>query len=92
MTPLHRAACGTDTSVARALIAAGADPRARDGDGVTPLHLAGWEGAAELVDVLLAGGADVNVRDGRSLTPLWYAVRLDRVPAAKALRRRGGAE
>jgi ankyrin repeat protein len=44
------------------------------------------------VDVLLAGGADVNARDARSLTPLWYAVRLDRVPAAEVLRRRGGAE
>ena len=39
-TPLHLAATNPDTSAMKALIAAGANPNARDNDGATPLHMA----------------------------------------------------
>ena len=39
-TPLHLAATNPDISALKALLAAGAEPNARDGDGATPLHMA----------------------------------------------------
>jgi len=41
-----------------ALLAAGADPNARNKYGVTPLHTAVFVGGTEVVTVLLDGGAD----------------------------------
>jgi hypothetical protein len=62
----------------RALLAAGADPRAVDLDGATPLHVAA-DGQA--VRILIAAGADLNARTRDGISPLLYAGREDAVMA-----------
>ena len=59
-TPLH----GADAASVPLLLAAGADPAARDADGLVPLHLTQHE-------ALLGPGVDA--RDGHGLTPLHHA-------------------
>ena len=80
LTPLHRAAIcrPIDPEPFRVLLAAGADPNARDGIGETPLHFAarglGPEvDTSEVVALLLDAGADVNARDRFGLSPLHHA-------------------
>jgi uncharacterized protein len=56
--PLHSAVAADNDETARALLAAGADPNARQGGGFTPLHGAAQNGNRGLVEALLASGAD----------------------------------
>ena len=53
-----------------ALLAAGADPNARNNNGETPLHRAD---SANDVTPLLAAGANLNARDNVGETPLHEA-------------------
>lgn len=77
-TPLHVAAKSSYIAgVVEAILAAGADANARDGDGRTALHvvasryeLSGELRHIDIVRVLLQGGAEVNARDLQGLTPL----------------------
>jgi uncharacterized protein len=59
-TALMWAAAEGHAGVARALLEAGADLRARVPSGLTPLLFAVREGQSEVVRVLLKAGADVN--------------------------------
>lgn len=81
-TPLHSAA--ENPAAIQVLLAAGADPNARDRNGVVPLCLANEEGA----ELLLAAGADPKARDPDGYTPLhcWSHLnrRLDALIAAGA--------
>ncbi|HEY8345728.1 MAG TPA: ankyrin repeat domain-containing protein [Symbiobacteriaceae bacterium] len=54
-------------------VAAGANPEARDSDGVTALMLAAAADRPEVVRGLLSLGVDVNARDVRGWTALTYA-------------------
>lgn len=60
-------------ALVHALLAAGADPAARDSGGQTPLHWAAGTGCGECVRALIAAGAvvDAPADDGR--TPLFHA-------------------
>ena len=69
------AARAGDAAAARALLAAGADVDARQGDGATALHWAAHRGDLALADMLLAAGADVNAANALDATPLWLASR-----------------
>ncbi|MEO8595321.1 MAG: ankyrin repeat domain-containing protein [Candidatus Solibacter sp.] len=62
-------------AVARALLAAGADPNlaAANALGVSPLHSACASRSMGLVELLLANGADPNAVEGAGLTPLHTA-------------------
>ena len=72
-TPLHKAAAG-DLAVVEKLIAAGADPNAREKYGNTPLHWAArHSNNSAVVEKLIAGGADPKARDIGGKFPFDYA-------------------
>ena len=90
--PAHAAECGgwntgeffkTATPVrVRACLAAGADLKARDENGLTPLHWAARSTKTPAVlTTLVAAGADLTARDKFSLTPLHWAARSTTTPA-----------
>lgn len=59
--------------IVRLLLDKGADPKARDKEGLTTAHRAAFNGDAETMKLLLARGVDVNAR-GRGTTALLDAV------------------
>src|SRR5438128_1360819 len=62
--------------IARVLLAAGADPNARDPapGAETPLHWAASSDDADVARVLIDGGADINMPDGSIGSPLDNAI------------------
>jgi ankyrin repeat protein len=60
--PIHSAAAGNYTDIARLLIENGANVNVRQQAGATPLHSAAQNGNIDLLILLLENGADVNVR------------------------------
>ena len=66
--PLHSAAATSQRDVAERLLAAGADPNARQHGGYVPLHSAAQNGDDALTELLLGHGADPTLEtdDGRS--------------------------
>ena len=74
LTPLHLAAGFGRFPVTKRLLAAGADPNARESGGWTPLHRAASEGHENVVRLLLTHGADPRAMDDQGATPLEYAV------------------
>lgn len=83
--PLHYAADGipgstgwnpaAQAAIIDLLILHGADPDARDMNGVAPLHRAVRTRCAAAVGALLAGGADARAANGGGSTPLELAGR-----------------
>jgi hypothetical protein len=94
-TALHVAAAAYREEIARKLIAAGADIRARNRRGAEPLHYAvdggpgspTWNPGAQAatVSLLIAAGADPNAVDKSGVTPLHRAVRTRCTAAVKVL-------
>ena len=60
--PLHSAAAGNFTQIARMLIENNAQVNVKQEAGVTPLHSAAQNGNIDLLILLLEHGADVNIR------------------------------
>jgi len=60
-TPLHCAAKGNTTAVARYLISVGADTEARTAYKMTPLHVAAFYGSAAVVQLLLEEVQDLDI-------------------------------
>ena len=75
-TPMHNAAAfSPHAGVARALIEAGGDPRARDDSDETPLHRAAGRNAnVDMARILIEAGADPRARDVDNETPLYEAL------------------
>ena len=99
-TALHLAAGGHRLEIARMLLAAGADVRARNRRGAEPLHYAAdglpgvpfWQADAQAatVTLLITAGADPNAVDKSGVAPLHRAVRTRSSGAVNALLQ-GGA-
>lgn len=68
-TPLHLAATNPDVGPLKALLAAEADPNARDQDGMTPLHMAAYTQNAAHARLLLEGGADPYAKTNAGRDP-----------------------
>jgi hypothetical protein len=100
-TALHVAAATYRHAIARLLLTAGADVRARNRRGQEPLHYAadgmpgsdGWDPKAQAATIarLIAAGADPNATDATGVTPLHRAVRT-RCAGAVAALLAGGAD
>ena len=78
--PLLDAVRGNDAEAVAALLAAGADPNAKQAQGYTPLHFAAQPrtsgnpaAAAAIIAALLAAGADVNAKTNNGEPPLNFA-------------------
>src|SRR5262249_42792929 len=100
-TALHIAAAAYRVDLVQALLAAGADIRARNRRGAEPLHAAAvggpgsdtWNPPAQAATIalLIEAGADPNAVDTDGVTPLHRAVRT-RCAAAVAALLDGGAD
>lgn len=78
-TPLHLAATNPDRSAMTVLLAAGADPNARDNDGSTPILMAAYASKAANCQQLLEAGADPLIKNnfGRDATAMARKVKAD---------------
>ena len=84
-TALHEAAGLNHVSVAKLLIAAGANPNFATLGDRTPLHDASKCGHEEMVTVLLTAGANPNFVTSGGWTPLHFAVRYGKVNIVQIL-------
>jgi len=60
--PIHSAAAGNYTDIARMLMEKGANVNVKQQAGATPLHTAAQNGNLELLILFLENGAEINVR------------------------------
>jgi uncharacterized membrane protein YfcA len=88
-TPLHRAVETGMPRLVRALLAAGADPRAQAKAGETALHLAALHVEPAFADALLGAGADPRARNADGETPLHWAALSGHIVVAQRLLARG---
>jgi ankyrin repeat protein len=88
---LCEAAFVCDFARVRALLAAGADPDARDQDERTPLFSAVLGNSVGLIGLLLEAGADVNAADADGFTALHFAAQ-EHLPAIARLLLGRGAD
>lgn len=71
LTPLHIATWRNHVPIVRRLLAAGADPDARDGEsGWSSLHRALHFGHLAVGGILLQSGASITLEDSKSRTPV----------------------
>lgn len=74
LTPLLYAARDGRTDIARILLAAKADLKKTDANGITPLIMAISNNHMETARFLIENGAEINVSDWYGRTPLWTSV------------------
>ena len=74
----------------RELLAAGADPNARDDERRAPLHQAVLANSVGLIGLLLEARADVNAADEHGWTPLHFAAQEYLPDIARIMLAKGG--
>jgi len=85
-TALHWAAFHDDVELVKALLAAGANPKAATREGsITPLSMACTNGSAAVIEALLKGGADANEKNANGTTALMTAASSGSVDALRVL-------
>ena len=89
--PLHTAIGANDLDKALALLAAGADPDERDGDGRTPLMYAAVDDMFEVAEALLRAGADPNAHDGDAWCATHFAAQTPHLRMLELLLQYGAA-
>jgi hypothetical protein len=82
---LHIVVKRSDATYLRYLLAQGADPNIRDGQGNTPLLLSVGMGAPDMMQVLLDKKANVNLANSSGETPLIRAVQRRDLGIARTL-------
>jgi len=82
---LVTAASALDEAGFAQALAVGADPNARDPNGMTALAYAAITGSEDRVVRLLEAGADVDLGNKWGITPLMFAAENDRADIAKML-------
>jgi len=84
--PLLAAAVRGNAQATALLLAAGADPRRVDGEGISPLHRAVQAGSAAVADRMLDAGAAIDLREHNwKGTPLTWALVLNQPHLARKL-------
>jgi ankyrin repeat protein len=76
-TPLALAVTFDDADLIQALIAAGADVKQKDPDGMSLLHMAALSNRVESAQALIKAGAPLNDADKHGYTALLYASTVD---------------
>lgn len=84
-TPLEEAADNGYFSMAKFLVARGADVNLRGKGGRSPLFLAAMQDHRDIAKLLLTHGADANIKDDDGVTPLHLAAWNGNVDLAKLL-------
>lgn len=79
-----------DAAYLRYLLAKGADPNLRDGNGETPMTLAVQAGQPELIQILAASKANANLGNSGGETPLIRAVQRRDLALVRAVLAAGG--
>jgi len=79
-----------DAPYLRYLLAKGADPNLRDGNGETPMTLAVQAGQPDMVQILAASKANANLGNNAGETPLIRAVQRRDLPLVRAILAAGG--
>ena len=82
-TGLHAAAARGDAAEIARLLAQGADPNARDGNGRTPLHVAVFAAHPDAVRALVRGGAQPNAFDAQRYDIVTIAAVKDDLPMVR---------
>jgi ankyrin repeat protein len=80
---LHAAAAAGDSAEITRLIAAGADPKAQDGNGRTALHVAAFGSHLDAASALVKGGAGPRALDHQRYDIITIAAVKDDVPMLK---------
>lgn len=88
-TPLMKASHVGEGDVVHMLIAAGAQPDARNADGNNALWLACVGGHLDLIDMLINAGIDIDNRNDNGATPLMYAASSGKAAVVERLLARG---
>ena len=83
--PINSAAAGQHVDIVQMLLARGANPSARQGEGFTPLHAAAENGQVEMIQLLLAHGAEPNALSNKNKTPRELAMAAGHTEAAALL-------
>jgi ankyrin repeat protein len=84
--PLHSATAGAHAEIVEVLLAAGAEPNARQQHGWTPLHAAAQNGDLRSLEALLAAGANPALRNDDGRSPWDLALESGHVELAGRLR------
>jgi cytohesin len=81
-----------DLTLIRTLLAKGAEPNAKDKDGITPLHVAAFRNLKDVVELLVLNKADINAKTNDGKTPMDLAAKNGNFEVVEYLKNLGPRE